>query len=68
MIKLVTIRIFDSLAGKDFAYAKGINEVPEHLAAEWVRVGLAEYPEGAKKPVETAETRPSTQAKKAEKR
>ena len=68
MSKLVTIRLFDSLAGKDFTYAKGINEVPEELAAEWVQVGLAEYPGAAQLPNERAETRPSTQAKKAEKR
>ena len=68
MSKLVTIRIFDSLAGKDFAYAKGVNEVPEHLAAEWVRVGLAEYAGAAQLPNQAAETRPSGQAKKAEKR
>lgn len=68
MSKLVSVILKDSIAGLNFAYAKGENEVPEHLAAEWVRVGLAEYPGAAKKPADLAETRPSTQAKKAEKR
>lgn len=68
MSKLVTIILKQSVAGRGFAYGKGINEVPEHLADEWVRVGLAEYPNQAKPPHQTAQTATSPQAKKAEKR
>lgn len=68
MSKLVTVTLKQSLVGTGFAYGKGPNEVPEHLAAEWVRVGLAEYPAAAKKPSDLAETRPSPHAKAAEKR
>lgn len=67
MSKLVTVILKQSLVGTGFAYGKGQNDVPEQLAIEWVRVGLAEYP-GAKPPHALAETRPSPQAKAAEKR
>lgn len=78
MEKTVKIILFDSLAGRDFAYGKGENEVPEHLAAEWVAKGLGEYVgakpspleggKGGEKPHELAERAISPQAKKAEKR
>lgn len=79
MEKTVKIHLFDSLAGRDFAYGKGENDVPPHLAAEWVAKGLGEYVGGAKpspleggkggeKPSELAEKAISPQAKKAEKR
>ncbi len=67
MEKTVKILLFESVAGLGFAFGKGENEVPEKLAADLVKSGLAEYP-GAKKPSDLAETRPSPQAKKAEKR
>lgn len=65
---MVKILLKESVAGLNFAYAKGENEVPDQLAAEWVRCGLAEYIGAAKKPSDLAETRPSPQAKKSEKR
>lgn len=71
MEKLVKIRLFDSTAGKDFAYGKGENEVPESRAREFVACGLAEYmdaPKAATKPHEASERAISQQAKKAEKR
>lgn len=72
---MAKILLYDSIAGLHFAYAKGENEVPDKLAAEWVKCGLAEYIGAAKKSpidggrgVETAEKAISQQAKKAEKR
>lgn len=73
MEKTVKILLFDSLAGRGFAYGKGENDVPEHLAAEWVKIGLAEYvnppqTKTATKPSDHSEKAISSAAKKAEKR
>lgn len=68
---MVKILLKESVAGLNFAYAKGENEVPDKLAAEWVKCGLAEYIGAANLSAVAsakAETRPSPQAKKAEKR
>ena len=65
---MAKILLYDSIAGLHFAYAKGENEVPDKLAAEWVKCGLAEYIGAAKSPHQTAEKAISQQAKKAEKR
>ncbi len=73
MEKTIKILLFDSLAGRGFAYGKGENDVPEHLAAEWVKIGLAEYvnppqTKTAQGPHQTAEKAISAQAKTTEKR
>lgn len=65
---MAKILLKESIAGLNFAYAKGENEVPDQLATEWVKVGLAEYIGAAKTPHQTAEKAISQQAKKAEKR
>lgn len=65
---MVKILLKQSVVGTGFSYGKGENEVPDKLAAEWVKCGLAEYIGAAKKPSDLAETRPSPQAKKSEKR
>lgn len=70
MQKLVKIRLFDSTAGRGFAYGKGENEVPEEQARQFVSEGIAEYIDQAKtatKPNERAE-KPQSPAAKAEKR
>ena len=71
MEKTVKVLLYDSLAGTNFAYGKGENDIPESLAKRLVADGLGEYvgaPKTAAKPSDLAETRPSTAAKKAEKR
>lgn len=58
MDKLVTVRLFDSVVGNDFAYGKGINQMPEHHAAELVRAGHGEYVQTEQRPqAETPESR-----------
>ena len=74
MEKTLRIRLFQSAAGRDFAYGKGENDVPEERAREFIRAGLAELvepPKGAstaQAPHQTAEKAVSPAAKKAEKR
>lgn len=66
---MAKILLYDSVAGLNFAYAKGENDnVPEKIAADLVKAGLAEYVGAAKAPYQTAEKAISPQAKKAEKR
>ncbi len=70
MQKLVKIVLFDSTAGRGFAYGKGENEVPEDQARQFVSEGIARYvdqPNTAAKPNERAE-KPVSPAAKAEKR
>lgn len=67
MSKLVKVLLFDSVAGRGFAYGKGENDLPEDKAAEFVAAGLAEYIT-APKPSDLAEKRPALTAAKAEKR
>ena len=72
MENTVKIRLFDSTVGNDFAYGKGINDVPADRAAILVRDGLAEYveaqPKTAAKPSDLSEKATSKPAAKAEKR
>ena len=74
MEKTLRIRLFQSTAGRDFAYGKGENDVPEERAREFIRAGLAELVEPSKglstaqAPHQTAEKGISQQAKAAEKR
>ena len=76
MEKTVKIRLFESVAGTDFAYGKGENEVPADRAAEFVRAGLGEYIGAglgeyigaAAKPSDLSEKATSKKAAKAEKR
>lgn len=42
MSKTIKIKVLDSVAGKDFAYGRGfIGEVPEGIAKDLIKGGLA---------------------------
>lgn len=71
MQKLVKILLFDSTAGRGFAYGKGENDVPEDQARKFVSEGIARYidqPKTAQAPHQTAEKATNPKAKTAEKR
>lgn len=71
MQKLVKIVLFDSTAGRGFAYGKGENEVPEDQARQFVSEGIAQYvdqPNTAAKPSDLTQKATSKQAANAEKR
>lgn len=71
MEKTLKVLLYDSLAGKDFAYGKGENDIPESRAREFVAAGLGEFVGAQKpgtKPHELAEKAISEKAAKAEKR
>lgn len=68
MEKTVKIILFESVAGRDFAYGKGENEVPEALARELIRAGHARPLDIAALPHQKAEKATSKAAQTSEKR
>lgn len=68
MEKLVKFRLFESVAGRDFAYAKGENELPADRAAQFASEGLGEHVDTAALPHQKAEKATSKAAGAAEKR
>lgn len=68
MEKTVNILLFESVAGRGFAFGKGENEVPEKIAADLVKAHLAEYIGAAAQPHQKAEKATSKAAQNAEKR
>ena len=76
MSKTLRIRLFQSIAGLNFSYGKGEQDMPEEQARQFIREGIAELVEPAKhdtpkvaaKPHETAEHAISPAATHSEKR
>lgn len=68
MEKMVKIILFESVAGRDFAYGKGENEIPESLALELIRAGHGRPLDTAALPHQKAEKATSKAAAASEKR
>jgi len=68
MEKTVKILLFESVAGRGFAYGKGENDVPEKIASDLVKARLAEYVGPAALPHQKAEKATSKAAGAADKR
>ena len=68
MEKMVKIILFESVAGRDFAYGKGENDVPESLARELIRAGHAQPSDTATLPYQKTEKATSNAAQTSEKR
>lgn len=65
MEKTIKVLLFDSVAGRGFAYGKGENDIPESIARDLIKSGLAAIV--GQKASETAE-KPASPAQTAEKR
>ena len=65
MEKLVRVLLLNSVVGTGFAYGKGENDIPESIARDLIKSGLAAIV--GQKPSETAE-KPASPAQSAEKR
>lgn len=68
MEKTVKFRLFDSIAGRDFAYGKGEIDLPADRAAQFASEGLGEYVDTAALPHQKAEKATSKAAQTSEKR